>query len=189
MFSRASQPPLASNPDQEGSLAQSEYARRAGSVPATLEAGLDSAVVVTRESRAFVALFFAEVVSTTGSEMAAIALPWFVLIATGSPARMGAVMAAEFVGMALLGIPSSRPAAALGPRRTMLTSDLLRAPLVALIPILHWAGLLSLPVLLVIGLAVGAFFPAYASSQRLLLAALVRDDETRLTRVAACSAR
>jgi hypothetical protein len=61
------------------------------------------------ESRAFVALFFAEVISTMGSEMAAIALPWFVLITTGSPARMGAVMAAEFVGMALLGVPSGRP--------------------------------------------------------------------------------
>jgi predicted MFS family arabinose efflux permease len=92
-------------------------------------------------------------------------------------------MAAEFVGTAVLGTPSSRPAAALGPRRTMLTSDLMRAPLVALIPILHWAGVLSLPVLLVIGLAVGAFFPAYASSQQLVLASLVRDDETRLSRV------
>jgi MFS family permease len=133
--------------------------------------------------RAFAALFSAEVISTTGSEMAAVALPWFVLVTTGSPARMGAVMAAEFVGMALLGIPSGRPAAALGPRRTMLLSDLVRAPLVALIPILDWAGVLNLPILLVIGLAVGAFFPAYTSSQQLVLAALVRNDETRLTRV------
>jgi MFS family permease len=133
--------------------------------------------------RAFVALFSAEVISTTGSEMAAVALPWFVLVSTGSPARMGAVMAAEFVGMALLGIPSGRPAAALGPRRTMLLADLVRAPLVALIQILDWAGVLNFPILLVIGLAVGAFFPAYASSQQLVLAALVRDDETRLTRV------
>jgi MFS family permease len=165
-------------------VAEAHPGYRLGEVPfGGGKPGLDSALVVARDRRAFVALFFAEVVSTTGSEMAAIALPWFVLITTGSPARMGAVMAAEFVGMALLGIPSTRPAATLGPRRTMLTSDLLRAPLVALIPILHWAGVLSLPVLLVIGLAVGAFFPAYASSQQLVLASLVRDDETRLTRV------
>jgi predicted MFS family arabinose efflux permease len=139
--------------------------------------------VTVPERRPFVALFIAEVISTTGSEMANIALPWFVLVTTDSPARMGAVMAAEFVGMALLGIPSGRPAAALGPRRTMLVSDAVRAPLVALIPILHWAGWLSLPVLLLLGLAVGAFFPAYASSQQLVLASLVGDDETRLTRV------
>ena len=43
--------------------------------------------------------------------------------------------------------------------------------------------MLSLPILLVIGLALGAFFPAYASSQQLVFAALVGDDETRLTRV------
>jgi MFS family permease len=139
--------------------------------------------VAASERRPFIALFLAEVISTTGSEMTAIALPWFVLVTTGSPARMGAVMAAEFVGMALLGIPSGRPAAALGPRRTMLVSDAARAPLVALIPILHWAGFLSLPILLVIALSVGAFFPAYTSSQQLVFAALVEDDETRLTRV------
>jgi MFS family permease len=139
--------------------------------------------VAAPNRRPFVALFLAEVISTTGSEMATIALPWFVLVTTGSPARMGAVMAAEFVGMALLGIPSGRPAAALGPRRTMLVSDLARAPLVAMIPILSWAGVLSLPILLLIGFALGAFFPAYASSQQLVFAALVGDDETRLTRV------
>jgi hypothetical protein len=74
--------------------------------------------VTTPNRRPFVALFLAEVISTTGSEMATIALPWFVLVTTGSPAQMGAVMAAEFVGMAV-GIPSGRPAAAL-PRCTML---------------------------------------------------------------------
>jgi len=91
-------------------------------------------------ARPLTALFVAEVVSTTGSEMAAVALPWFVLVTTGSPARMGLVMAAEFVGMAVFGVPSGHVATALGPRRTMLASDLLRAPLVALIPALHWTG-------------------------------------------------
>lgn len=134
-------------------------------------------------ARPLTALFVAEVVSTTGSEMAAIALPWFVLITTGSPARMGLVMAAEFAGMAVFGVPSGHVATSLGPRRTMLASDLLRAPLVALIPALHWAGLLTFPVLLAVGLAVGAFFPAYSSSQLMVVADLVGDDETRMTRV------
>jgi len=31
--------------------------------------------------------------------MTAIALPWFVLVSTGSPTRMGAVLATEFVGL------------------------------------------------------------------------------------------
>jgi len=65
----------------------------------------------------------------------------------------------------------------------MLASDLARAPLVALIPVLHWAGALSFPVLLVVGFGIGAFFPAYASSQLLVLAGLVGEDEVRMTRV------
>jgi MFS family permease len=125
----------------------------------------------------------AEVVSTTGSEMASVALPWFVLITTGSPTRMGLVMAAEFLGMTVVGLPSGRAASALGPRRTLLVSDLSRAGLVALIPILHWAGALSFPVLLAVGFSVGAFFPAYSSSQLLVLADLLGDDEVRMTRV------
>ncbi len=133
--------------------------------------------------RSLAALLVAEVVSTTGSEMTAVALPWFVLVSTGSPARMGIVMAAEFTGMAVLGIPSGRAATALGPRRTMLGSDLARALLVGLIPALHWAGVLSFPILLAVGFAVGAFFPAYSSSQLLVLVGLVGDDEVRLTRV------
>jgi MFS family permease len=96
---------------------------------------------------------------------------------------MGAVMAAELAGIALCGIPSGRAATALGPRRTMLVSDAVRAPLIGLIPALSWAGALSFPVLLVIAFAVGGFFPAYQSSQNLLLAGLVDDDEVRLTRV------
>jgi MFS family permease len=144
---------------------------------------LDSAAVRgSYITRPLGALFVAEVISTTGSAVAAVALPWFVLITTRSPARMGLVMAAEFVGMAAVGIPSGRVATALGPRRSMLAADLVRAPLVAVIPVLHWLGLLSFPVIVIDAFAVGAFFPAYSSSQRLVLAGLVGDDEVLVTR-------
>jgi MFS family permease len=115
--------------------------------------------------------------------MTAVALPWFVLTTTGSPTRMGAVLAAEFAGMAVLGVWGGRVATVVGPRRMMLGSDLARAVLIALVPVLYWFGALSLPVILAIGLVVGAFFPAYSSSQRLVLAGIVGDDELRLTRL------
>jgi MFS family permease len=127
-------------------------------------------------------LFAAEVISTTGTEMTAIALPWFVLVSTGSPARMGAVLAAQFVSMSVLGLWGGRIATILGPRRMMLASDLFRAALVALIPVMYWVGALSFPIVLAVGFVVGAFFPAYSSSQRLVLAGIVSDDELRLTR-------
>jgi MFS family permease len=122
------------------------------------------------------------VISTTGSEITAVALPWFVLVTTGSPARMGSVMAAGFLGMALLGVPSGALASTLGPRRTMLAADLVSAPVIGLIPALHWAGLLSFPAIVAVAFAVGALFPAYAASQRLVLASLVDEDERRLIR-------
>ena len=107
-----------------------------------------------RRSRALAAVLIAEVVSTTGTEMTAVALPWFVLVTTGSPARMAGVMSMEFVGSTLLGLPSGRLAAALGSRRTMLLADLLRAPIVGLVPLLYAIGGLSYPVLLAVGFAV-----------------------------------
>lgn len=137
----------------------------------------------SRTSRALTGLFAGEVISTTGTEMTAVALPWFVLVSTGSAARMGVVMAAEFGGITLLGLFGGRAATTLGPRRMMLASDLARAALVALIPILYWAGTLSFATVLAVGFVVGAFFPAYSSSQRLVAAGAVGDGELRLTRV------
>ena len=133
-------------------------------------------------ARPLTGLLAADVISTTGTEMTAVALPWFVLVSTGSPTRMGAVLAAEFVGMSVLGLWGGRAATLLGSWRMMLASDLARAVLIALIPILYWAGALSFPLLLAVGCVVGAFFPGYSSAQRLVLAGLVQDDELRLTR-------
>jgi MFS family permease len=126
------------------------------------------------------ALLAAEIVSTTGSQMTWLALPWFVLTTTGSPTRMGIVMAAELLPVALLGIPSGSVAARLGARRTMLVSDLARAPLMASVPALHYAGLLSFPVLLGLVFLLGVFFAPYFSSQRVILPELVGEDETLL---------
>jgi MFS family permease len=95
---------------------------------------------------------------------------------------MGTVLAAGFLGLTLLGIPSGRLATRLGPRQTMLFADGLCGAAIAAIPALYWSGALSFPVLVAIAFAVGAFFPAYGASQSLLLASLVDDDERGLVR-------
>jgi hypothetical protein len=46
------------------------------------------------------------------------------------------MLAAEILPMALFGIPSGSAVARLGSRRTMLVSDAVRAPLIALVPLL-----------------------------------------------------
>jgi hypothetical protein len=56
-------------------------------------------------TRPLAALLAAEVVSTTGSQMSSLALPWFVLVGTGSAKQMSLVLAGSLAGYALFGIP------------------------------------------------------------------------------------
>jgi MFS family permease len=122
-------------------------------------------------------LLAAEVISSLGTQMTFLALPWFVLVTTGSPARMTVVLAVQLLPVALLGIPSGTLVTRLGARRTMLLGDSARAPLMAAIPLLHAAGVLSFGLLLVCVFLLGCFLAPYFSAQRLILPELVGDDE------------
>lgn len=132
--------------------------------------------------RALAPLLGAEIVSTTGTAMTALALPWLVLSTTGSPARAGFVAAAEWVPMALLGIPSGAIASRLGPLRTMMACDAARAPLVALVPVLYWLDALPFALLLALAFLIGAFFPAHFASQRTILPSLLGEETGVVTR-------
>ncbi len=128
-------------------------------------------------SRTLTALLLAELVSSAGTAMTFVALPWFVLVTSGSATRTSVVLAVEIAPMALLGIPSGSLIARLGARKTMLVADALRAPLIALVPVLHWSGRLSFPLLLAIVFALGAFTAPYIASQRSIVPELFGDDE------------
>ena len=131
-------------------------------------------------NRSLLALLVAEVVSGIGSRMTYLALPWFVLVTTHSPSKMGLVLAAELLPMAILGIPSGAVVGRLGARTTMLVSDLVRVPLMAALPVLHAAGLLTYPLLLVLVAAFGCFWAPYFAAQRTILPELLGDDERML---------
>jgi MFS family permease len=131
------------------------------------------------------ALLVAEAVSATGSQMTLVALPWFVLVTSGSPARAGLVVAADLVPVVLLAIPGGALAGRLGARRAMLVSDLVRAPLVGLVPLLHALGVLSFPLLVGLVFCHGVFWPPYFASQGALLAELLGEDRRRLARASA----
>ena len=128
------------------------------------------------------ALVAAEAVSSTGSAMTFVALPWFVLVTSGSATKMSIVLAAEILPMALFGIPSGSVVARLGARTSMLVSDLVRAPLVALVPLLHWTGHLTFPLLVVIVFVLGIFMAPYAASQRSILPEVLGDDEKTIAK-------
>jgi MFS family permease len=136
-----------------------------------------------RGNRSLQALLLAEVVSSTGTAMTFVALPWFVLLTSGSAARMSVVLAAQVLPMALLGIPSGSVVARLGSRTSMLVSDAVRAPLIALVPILHWAGVLTFPLLVAIVFVLGVFIAPYMSAQRTIVPELYGEDETTVAKV------
>jgi predicted MFS family arabinose efflux permease len=125
------------------------------------------------------ALVAAETISVLGTRMTYLALPWFVLVTTGSPSRMSLVLAAEILPMAILGVPSGALVQRLGSRTTMLVADFARAPILASIPLLYAAGLLDFWLLLAIVALLGAFAPPYFAAQRVILPELVGEDETR----------
>ncbi len=129
-----------------------------------------------------VVLLVARLVSLTGSTMTLVALPWFVLVTTGSPARMGIVLAAQLLAVALLGIPSGVLLTALGPRRTMLLADFARVPLMLAVPVLQWNGLLSFPLLVVLAFGIGAFRAPYGAAMNVLMPELAGEDETLVSR-------
>jgi hypothetical protein len=58
------------------------------------------------KNRSLIGLLTAELVSLTGTAMTFVALPWFVLATTGSTAKVGWVLAAEMLPIAIFGIPA-----------------------------------------------------------------------------------
>ena len=137
---------------------------------------VDSAAAGVKKT-AVSALVAAEITSVLGTRMTYLALPWFVLVTTGSPGKMSLVLAAEIAPMAILGIPSGVLVQRLGARTTMLLADFARAPILASIPLLHALGMLSFPLLLGLVALLGCFMPPYFAAQRTILPELVGEDE------------
>jgi MFS family permease len=133
--------------------------------------------------RSILGLIAAELVSLTGTSMTFVALPWFVLVTTGSTAKLGWVLAAQLLPIGLFGIPSGSLVARLGAKRTMLVADASRGPLMLVLPVLHWTGHLSFAALVAVAFAVGCFTAPYFSSSRIVIPEVVGDDERGVAEV------
>jgi len=134
-------------------------------------------------NRSLIGLVSAELVSLTGSSMTFVALPFFVLVTTGSTAKMGWVLAAEMLPIAIFGIPAGTVIAKLGAKKTMLISDAARGPLMLVIPILHHYGDLSFAALLGTTFAIGIFAAPYFASSRLIVPEVAGEDEQAVASV------
>jgi MFS family permease len=115
--------------------------------------------------------------------MTFVALPFFVYLTTGSTAKMGWVLGAQLLPVAIFGIPAGTLIAKLGAKKTMLISDAARGPLMLVIPILHHYGKLSFPALLATGFAIGIFAAPYFASSRLIVPEVAGEDEQAVASV------
>ncbi|MFC8590647.1 MFS transporter [Streptomyces atroolivaceus] len=156
-------------------------ATRPGAAPVP-PGGAPNGTAGGRPSRALTTVYVAGAVSALGTQMTMLALPWLVLETTGSATRAGLVFAVQVLPMALLGFAGGEVIQRLGARRTMVVSDLARAPVVALIPLLQTMGALNLAVLVAIVAALGALAVPYHAAQRVLAMELLSPHARSLAR-------
>ena len=63
----------------------------------------------------------------------------------------------------------------------MVIVNAIAGPAILLVPVLHWSGLLSFGLLVVIVFAIGGLFGPYFASQRVVLAEILGDDEAQVS--------
>ena len=100
------------------------------------------------------AFLIANVVSIAGTRISALAIPWFVLVTTGSAARTGLVFVCEMTPLVVMKALGGPLIDRVGARRVSVAADTASVLVVGSIPVLHAAGMLHFGVLLVlVGLA------------------------------------
>ncbi|HEX2773193.1 MAG TPA: MFS transporter [Micromonosporaceae bacterium] len=87
--------------------------------------------------RSLVAILAAETISRVGTRMSMVALPWFVLVLTGSPARTGLVAFAEMTPYVLACAFGGPLLDRIGVRRASIVADATSAAVVVAIPLLY----------------------------------------------------
>lgn len=95
-------------------------------------------------------------VAITGTRISTIALPWFVLVTTGSATQTGLVAFCEMAPYVAVKAFSGPIVDRVGPRLISWTTDLTSAATVAVIPLLHSLDLLPLWALLALVAVIGA---------------------------------
>lgn len=92
----------------------------------------------------------AEAVSLTGTRVSMVAIPWFVLTTTGSATDTGLVAFAEMAPYVAAKAFAGPAIDRIGARTISVTADAASLLVVGAIPLLHAAGMLSIPLLLVV---------------------------------------
>jgi MFS family permease len=129
----------------------------------------------------------AEGISLLGTRVSMIAIPWLVLVTTGSPTQTGLVAVAEITPMVALKAVGGPLVDRVGPRRMAITADVLSMVAVGLIPLLHRADHLTFPMLLGLVAVAGALRGPGDAATTAMIPALVERAEVPYERATGLS--
>lgn len=130
-------------------------------------------------------LLCAQAVSLTGSRMSLVALPWFVLVTTGSATRMGLIGLVEMLPYVLSTVLAAPAIDRIGARFASITCDVGSFGVVAAVPLLHQQGALSFGLLCVLVAMAGALRGPGDNAKYVLLPAAAEVAGTPMPRASA----
>jgi MFS family permease len=114
------------------------------------------AVPPARSRTPLVGYLVADAISLVGTRLSMIAIPWLVLVTTGSPAKTGLVAFAEMAPLVAVKAGAGPLIDRVGARRVAIGCDLASTVVVGLIPLLHLADSLTFGALVVLVALAGA---------------------------------
>ncbi|MDQ2959287.1 MAG: MFS transporter, partial [Actinomycetota bacterium] len=135
------------------------------------------AIGVLRSNRNFLRFWTADLVSTLGTQMSAIALPLLVLSLGSKVSEAGLVGTCALVTRVLCRLPAGHLADKWDRRRLMLSTDLIRLVALGSVPLAAGLGSLAFGQLLVIAVIDGTASAAFAAASGIAIRDVVSDDE------------
>jgi MFS family permease len=135
--------------------------------------------------RPLIVLLVANVVSLTGNVLSTLAVPWFVLQTTGSPARTGLAAFASALPVVISATFAGTLIDRIGLRRASVLSDLVSGLTVLAIPTLYVAGRLSFGLLLALLFARWLFAAPGETARGALIPDLAARGRVRMERATA----
>jgi MFS family permease len=129
----------------------------------------------------------AEAISLLGTRVSMIAIPWLVLVTTGSATRTGLVSVAELTPLVVFKATGGPLVDRIGPRRMAITADLLSMLSVGLIPLLYRADALTFPMLLLLVAIGGSLRGPGDAAVAAMIPGLVESAEVPLERATGLS--
>jgi predicted MFS family arabinose efflux permease len=130
----------------------------------------------------FAGLIAAEAISLFGTRMTAVAVPWLVLVTTGSAIRTGVVGFAEMLPYVLVCAAGGPLIDRVGPRRMSIVMDLASAAVVAAIPLLYWSDNLAFGPLVALVAVAGTMRGLGDTAKRVVFPTAVAAGGVNLTR-------